>query len=672
MNRKLYVGIVLVILALPMLTSAATYYVDSDIGSDSNSCTDAQNTATPKQSIESWSNGIMSCNPGAGDIVKFRGTFSEGISPTQSGQVLYPFQAIQSVSGSTVTFSQSISGLDPATDYVTVYNSRKGNSGAFAVISFSGNSVTVNTSFLPLGSFITETASDPGNLHGAILRPVHFTAWDKNNRPVWNAPYWTFYSNAESVVMVSYLHSISGEDYQVWPALEIDARHGVASDYLIFDHIEVENAATALAVEMTVPIGADSFTTNYNIIQHNNFHDFGYQGEASDEGIYFGNAYSPNRHHDYVQIMYNTIGPHRFTTGLIGDGIEIKPSAHNATVWGNEILGIVCQGCDDAPIKTSGTNTVISHNYIHDINPIEYRGCGISVLDDYPGDPTGGASGAIVMNNIVANVKGVGIRILDASDVKILNNVVYNIPPEPGCNPGDPCSEENMGIEVTSWQGNTENITIKNNIVHSAYIGIGRYIWASGSASFDSDYNLVFNTTYPFRGDITQNTHDLLLDPMFVDPLSGNFYLQSGSPAIDSGVTLSDVTLDFDHNIRPQGAAYDRGVYETSGGPPQNCSDGTLYGQCSSTLPLYCNNGTLEDRCSQCSCPTNYTCMINESCRAQIPADVDNDGDVDIYDLVYVAIDFGRTSGFAYPKEDTDSNGIIDIFDIVFVASRIT
>jgi len=38
------------------------------------------------------------------------------------------------------------------------------------------------------------------------------------------------------------------------------------------------------------------------------------------------------------------------------------------------------------------------------------------------------------------------------------------------------------------------------------------------------------------------------------------------------------------------------------------CSDGTLYGQCSVTLPKYCANGILVDNCTECGCPTGYSC----------------------------------------------------------------
>ncbi len=54
-----------------------------------------------------------------------------------------------------------------------------------------------------------------------------------------------------------------------------------------------------------------------------------------------------------------------------------------------------------------------------------------------------------------------------------------------------------------------------------------------------------------------------------------------------------------------------------------------------------------------------------------IKADIDNDGDVDIDDLIEVSLDFGKTSGFD-PDADTNGDGGVDIFDLVFVASRFT
>jgi len=48
----------------------------------------------------------------------------------------------------------------------------------------------------------------------------------------------------------------------------------------------------------------------------------------------------------------------------------------------------------------------------------------------------------------------------------------------------------------------------------------------------------------------------------------------------------------------------------------QKCTDGTLYGQCSTNKPIYCDNGNLIDKCSICGCPSGQECHTDESCIA--------------------------------------------------------
>ena len=62
----------------------------------------------------------------------------------------------------------------------------------------------------------------------------------------------------------------------------------------------------------------------------------------------------------------------------------------------------------------------------------------------------------------------------------------------------------------------------------------------------------------------------------------------------------------------------------------QKCSDGTLYGKCSSTKPKYCDQGTLVDNCTKCGCSNNMSCTYSGSCntppsvRDPVIASVDN------------------------------------------------
>jgi len=530
---------------------ALTYYVDSNVGSDSNSCSAATNPSTPKRTVYGFN---KNCSTSPGDVIKLRGTFTERIEPNASGAVLYDAQLISGVGGNQITFNTSISGLNPQTDYVAIYHSRRGNSGAFEVISFSGNSVVVDTSDLPWGQFINESASDPGDLTAAILRPIHYTAWEKANPPVWNSDMQTYISGNNRVIMLSYLKSLSGYPNTtavIWPAFEINGFSGGNADYQIFDHLEVQNADAGIAVEFV------DFQTNYDIIQHNWLHNVGNGNGYSNEVIYFGNAYHPERVHNYPQIMYNKIGPHK--QGSKSDGIEIKPSANNATVYGNEIVSIMSSGCDDAPIKSTGPNSFISNNYIHDINPPDRDGCGISIIDDYPDDPNGGSSGTVVANNIIANVAQVGIRVMDADDVKVLNNTLYNIFQEPDCE-GVACTTKNAAILVYNYQGSTENVEIKNNIVADSYQGIGRYVYSNSFAhSIAVDYNIVHNVAGDdYIGSISLGSHNLQSNPALINPSGGNYALSSGSIAVNAGVDMSSYfNLDNHDAADPQVTAFD-------------------------------------------------------------------------------------------------------------------
>src|SRR3989344_8586526 len=48
------------------------------------------------------------------------------------------------------------------------------------------------------------------------------------------------------------------------------------------------------------------------------------------------------------------------------------------------------------------------------------------------------------------------------------------------------------------------------------------------------------------------------------------------------------------------------------------CSDGTTFGECSSTKPKYCYNGNVINRCSVCGCSSGG-CSGDESCSATQP-----------------------------------------------------
>jgi hypothetical protein len=230
--------------------------------------------------------------------------------------------------------------------------------------------------------------------------------------------------------------------------------------------------------------------------------------------------------------------------------------------------------------------------------------------------------------------------------------------------------------------GLNEYIYWWNNIIYDSYYGARFYKEEIASVEMRNNifYNseiedIHFDTGVP-EEEITLD-HNLYsgTDPKFVNASGEDFHLQSDSPAINAGVTISNVIDDFDGISRPQGAGYDIGAYEyVSSLPPSNCSDGTPHNGCSANRPLYCDNGNLVNRCSVCGCPANQVCLFNETCQviSNVEGDLNNDGIVDILDLALIALHFGQKNTHPQWNATIDIivNGEIDIFDIVFVASR--
>jgi hypothetical protein len=133
-----------------------------------------------------------------------------------------------------------------------------------------------------------------------------------------------------------------------------------------------------------------------------------------------------------------------------------------------------------------------------------------------------------------------GIVLASGSGNMAYNNLVYNHPV--------------IGINV---HGTGTNVKVYNNTFYNNSLDIQAL---SGGSGYIQN-----NIAYPRGVSIASGyvtSHNLTIDPRFVNASAGDFNLQLSSPAIDKGVLLSLVKVDIRNYPRPKRLGQDIGAYE--------------------------------------------------------------------------------------------------------------
>jgi parallel beta-helix repeat protein len=252
-----------------------------------------------------------------------------------------------------------------------------------------------------------------------------------------------------------------------------------------------------------------------------------YQSNSGDFPVIRGN----NLHHNFAAGLHMN-GARNFTPG---DGIISSALVEKNVVWENGTgggSGINCDGVSDSIIR----NNLLYNNHAS----------GISL---YGIDGAEGSSRNKVYNN----------TIVMAAEARWCINI--------------PAS--------TEGQPNPVGNKIKNNILYNPHTFRGSItIYSQTVAGFESDYNIVVSRFSATDGNSNMSLaqwqalgfdeHSKLGTPdlLFVDTPAFNYHLKTGSPAIDAGTFLGEVNDDLEGLVRPQGAAYDAGCFESGQGGP--------------------------------------------------------------------------------------------------------
>jgi parallel beta-helix repeat protein len=273
----------------------------------------------------------------------------------------------------------------------------------------------------------------------------------------------------------------------------------------------------------------------------------------------------PEWHIFWVQASYVDVegfdisDPDPTGASRIHQGIYVGKKSADTTgvrILGNHVHGIRAAGCEDtnggAGINDPGLYNVVANNHVHHIGRLTDTGCNL-VHGIYIS-----RAGSRIENNVVHNNQGCGIHAYhEPRDAVIVNNLSFH--------------NGTCGLVVGAGKGLVaRDFLVANNIF---YDNLKFGIYESGSTIGNTfRNNLVFrNPTDLGIGRASSVVGTLAADPRFVNYRrdgSGDYRLQSSSPAIDAGTADRAPAFDFDRVARPQGAGVDMGPYEFVAGPP--------------------------------------------------------------------------------------------------------
>ncbi len=300
----------------------------------------------------------------------------------------------------------------------------------------------------------------------------------------------------------------------------------IKCDYIRIEGLHLKNGKSIGVSGNTVQIVNNSFTgSGYawaavhaggtNILLEGNICDIN------------GNTVGTQGHCYYISYGSNITVRNNVAKGMTGYGIHVFDQRRSLDPSGFErvIKNVIIDG------------NVVSHS--------EQRSGIILAAYDHAR-----VENVIIRNNVSFNNAQSGIYIPGiVSNVKIYNNTLFG--------------NGEIPLLITGTTGNVAGVEIKNNIfdlTKSKSSNAYHVVNAKDNTSLILRNNLYWPK--PLRLYKLSDASAIIGNPHFVNPLQGNFRLLPGSPAVDKGIPLSDVSQDKDGIKRPQGNAPDLGAFE--------------------------------------------------------------------------------------------------------------
>jgi parallel beta-helix repeat protein len=258
---------------------------------------------------------------------------------------------------------------------------------------------------------------------------------------------------------------------------------------------------------------------------------------------------------NYVEINgFDITGPGRLgILNYASNTLVANNHIHNLTLSGG------CTGDGGAGVVNAtygSTNGDMIGNVVHDIG----KPGGCNGVQGLYSSNTGGT----IANNVVYRVSSFGIHLWHAaSGTTIANNTVFAN------------GSTGMGGGIVIGVGDSpggvllNNVKVINNIVYNnPRGGIQQYCYSGSSCIGTGNVvsnNLVYGSSTNVGMLKGSATGTISADPKFVSynpTATGDYRLQSGSPAVNKGIASGAPATDILGVARPKGGAFDIGAYE--------------------------------------------------------------------------------------------------------------
>jgi Abnormal spindle-like microcephaly-assoc'd, ASPM-SPD-2-Hydin/Bacterial Ig-like domain (group 2) len=548
--------------------------------------------------------------------VALTGIATQPTSTSVTGVTISPTnQSVQT--GQTIQFTDTVQGTTSNTSVTwTASAGSITTTGLFTAPSSAGTVKVTATSNADASKSASTTVSVTSPTSSAPTGPQYYvstTGNDANTGTSTSAPWRSIQKAMNSATTGSTVNIMAGT-YQERLTMDVS---GASGSYITFQPYNFSVPTGGCGGYTGVTCGGDQVILDYSYLGTNTsttpfflvsgksyirvqgltFENFTCTG-AMQQGLRIDNGSS------YVEFNYNkflnlkNVYPSRDGTAALL-AIRIWSPSNNITFNGNE-LGTIWTNMSEALTfdGSSATNGLVQDNYIHDTDQLgatTYNGANnitfrhnkleyISVQRNgavwfnNPSTALYADSGySIVMERNFINHAGVGFEALSepgqaaTHDITIRNNVVENsnssgIVIGTWYSTTDGSSVYNIKVWNNTFYQNTPNVTIRpmvsstvaweNNILYGSSNYANSLNWNPGTAAFD----------LYFGGNSGPGSNNLTSDPLFVSPSTGDFSLQSTSPAINAGDPTSSTgvvgTVDFLGNPRMVNGQIDIGAYE--------------------------------------------------------------------------------------------------------------